>query len=152
MFIAPARCADMNFALHACSKINSGPYNCFYLMYVNRNEIQEMKMIQLFKKRSAVVVQRPMPSLVACLLFDFIGYASYAVPFFGEFLDLLWAPVSAIIFWKMFGFRKGFFGGVFSFAEELMPGLDFIPTFTINWVLLYFKRNKEALSLRTLIR
>lgn len=112
-------------------------------------------MKQLFRKKSAVVVmekQKPMPSLLLCLLFDFIGYASYAVPFFGEFFDLLWAPVSAIIFWKLFGFRKGFFGGVFSFIEELTPGLDFIPTFTINWVLLYFKRNKEALSFRSLIR
>ena len=111
-------------------------------------------MKQLFQKRSAIVVekQKPMPSLVACLLMDFIGYATYAVPFFGEFLDILWAPLSAIIFWKMFGFRKGFFGGVFSFIEELSPGLDFIPTFTINWVLLYFKRNKEAFSVRPFIR
>lgn len=111
-------------------------------------------MIQLFKKRSAPVVQeqKPLPSLVACLLFDFIGYATYALPFFGEFLDLVWAPVSALIFWKMFGFRKGFFGGVFSFVEELMPGLDFIPTFTINWVLLYFKQNKGALPARSLMR
>lgn len=112
-------------------------------------------MIQLFKKRTAVVLpekQQPMPSLVACLLFDFIGYASYGVPFFGEFLDLAWAPVSAIIFWKMFGFRKGFLGGLFSFTEEILPGLDFIPTFTINWVLLYFKRNKEALSVRPIAR
>ena len=71
-------------------------------------------MIQIFKKRSAIVVkeQRAMPSLLACLLMDFIGYATYAIPFFGEFLDILWAPVSAIIFWKMFGFRKGFFGHV----------------------------------------
>lgn len=111
-------------------------------------------MIQLFKKRSAIVVQEQThtPSLLACLAMDFAGYATYAIPFFGEFLDILWAPVSAIIFWKMFGFRKGFFGGVFSFVEELLPGFDFIPTFTINWVLLYFKRNKEALSIRPLIR
>ncbi len=111
-------------------------------------------MIQLFKKRSAIVVkeQKPLPSLLACLLFDFIGYASYAVPFLGEFLDIVWAPVSAVIFLNMFGFRKGFFGGVFIFVEELMPGLDFIPTFTINWFLLYFKRNKEVMSARPVIR
>ena len=111
-------------------------------------------MIQLFKKRTAAVVesQRPMPSLLLCLVFDLIGYASYAVPVFGEFFDLLWAPVSAIIFWKLFGFRKGFFGGVFSFIEELSPGLDFIPTFTINWLLLYFKRNKNAFSTRPIVR
>jgi hypothetical protein len=108
----------------------------------------------LFRKQKPLVTvqQKPLPSLLACILFDFIGYSSYAVPFFGEFLDFLWAPVSAIIFWKMFGFRKGFFGGVFSFIEELMPGLDFIPTFTINWLLLYFKRNKEALSMKPVIR
>jgi hypothetical protein len=108
----------------------------------------------IFRKQPTVVTvqQRPMPSLLACLLFDFIGYASYTVPFFGEFLDVLWAPVSAIIFWKLFGFKKGFFGGVFSFLEELTPGLDFIPTFTINWVLLYFKRNKEVLSIKPVIR
>ena len=107
-----------------------------------------------FRKQSPVVMvqQKPMPSLLLCLLFDFVGYASYTVPFVGEFFDLLWAPVSAIILWKMFGFRKGFFGGVFSFIEELTPGLDFIPTFTINWLMLYFKRNKGALSIKPVIR
>ena len=109
-------------------------------------------MLQLFKTRSAVVVQSPMPSLAACLLFDFIGYASYAVPFFGEFLDVLWAPVSAIIFWKMFGFKRGFFGGVFSFVEELMPGLDFIPTFTIAWFVRYFKKSNNTYTIRPLTR
>ncbi len=108
----------------------------------------------LFGKQPAVVTvkQKPMPSLLACLLFDFIGYASYGVPFFGEFLDFLWAPLSAIIFWKMFGFKKGFLGGAFSFFEELMPGLDFIPTFTISWFLLYSKRNKEVVSVRPAVR
>jgi hypothetical protein len=111
-------------------------------------------MKRLFGRQPAMITvkDKPMPSLLACLLFDFVGYASYAIPFLGEFLDLAWAPVSALLFWKMFGFKKGFFGGVFSFVEELMPGLDFIPTFTINWLLLYFKRNKQALSVRPVIR
>jgi hypothetical protein len=113
-----------------------------------------MNMKQLFGKQSSVVTvhEKPMPSLVACLFFDFIGYASYGVPILGEALDVLWAPLSAIIFWKMFGFKRGFFGGAFSFFEELMPGLDFIPTFTISWALVYFKRNKEALTVRPVIR
>lgn len=104
-------------------------------------------MKQLFQKKSAVVVekQKPMPSLVACLLMDAIGSAVILIPVAGE---LIWAPISAFLFWRMFGFRKGFLGGVFSFVEELIPGLDFIPTFTISWILLYLKRNKEALSFR----
>ena len=64
---------------------------------------------------------------------DAIGYATYAVPFLGEFADVIWAPVSAFIFYKTFGGRKGALGGVFTFVEELLPWTDFIPSFTIMW-------------------
>lgn len=73
------------------------------------------------------------PSLIFCLLMDVIGYATYALPFLGEFGDIVWAPVSALIFYKTFGGWKGAFGGVFNFVEELLPGFDFIPSFTIMW-------------------
>src|SRR5438270_13166699 len=104
-------------------------------------------MKQLFRKIPTEIViakQKPMPSLLACLLLDAIGSAVILIPVAGE---IIWAPISAFLYWRMFGFRKGFFGGVFSFVEELIPGLDFIPTFTISWALLYFKRNKEALAI-----
>lgn len=104
-------------------------------------------MKRLFYKKSetpVIIQEKPMPSLFSCLLMDFLGYATYAIPFVGEFLDLLWAPISAIVFMKMFGFRKGFFGGMFSFVEELLPGFDFIPTFTISWFIQYYKRNKNS--------
>ena len=106
----------------------------------------------LFRKKPAVIVtekQKPLPSLAMCLLMDIIGSAVILIPVAGE---VIWAPISAIIFWRMFGFRKGFLGGVFSFIEELIPGIDFIPTFTISWLLLYFKRNKTAFSLRPFTR
>ena len=66
---------------------------------------------------------------------DLVGYATYALPFFGEFADLFWAPVSAVIFYKTFGGWKGAFGGLFNFVEELLPFTDFVPSFTIMWVL-----------------
>jgi hypothetical protein len=74
------------------------------------------------------------PALWACILMDLLGCASYAVPVLGEASDVIWAPISAIIFYKMFGGSIGAFGGVFNFIEELFPGLDFMPTFTISWV------------------
>ncbi len=55
------------------------------------------------------------------------------LPFFGEAEDVLWAPLSGVIFYCMFGKRFGAAGGIFSFLEEISPGLDFIPTFTIAW-------------------
>ncbi|HTM92660.1 MAG TPA: hypothetical protein VL095_09585, partial [Flavisolibacter sp.] len=42
------------------------------------------------------VKQKPLPSLGFCILMDLIGYGSFAIPFFGEFFDLIWAPVSAL--------------------------------------------------------
>jgi hypothetical protein len=107
-----------------------------------------MKSLFFRKKTPVAIVQKQQPSLAFCLLMDFLGYATYAVPFFGEFLDILWAPVSAMIFWKMFGGTKGLFGGVFNFIEELLPGLDFIPTFTITWLIQYFQKSKTTIHLK----
>ena len=66
-------------------------------------------------------------------MLDIIGCTSYMLPFFGEAEDVLWAPLSGVIFYCMFGKRFGAAGGIFSFLEEISPGLDFIPTFTIAW-------------------
>ncbi|MFT3826306.1 MAG: hypothetical protein QM731_20450 [Chitinophagaceae bacterium] len=73
-------------------------------------------------------------SLAFCICMDLIGYLSYAVPVLGELTDILWAPVSALIFYFTFRRWKGVLGGLFNFAEELLPGLDFIPSFTIMWL------------------
>lgn len=89
-----------------------------------------------------IAPQRPLPSLAACLLMDAIGYASFLLPGIGEVADLAWAPISAMIFFKMFGGTRGLFGGLFNFVEELLPGLDFIPTFTLTWFLLSWQQRK----------
>jgi hypothetical protein len=96
-----------------------------------------------------IVASKPLPPLALCVLMDLLGCASYLIPFLGEFFDLVWAPVSAIIYVKLFGGVKGVFGGVFNFLEELLPGLDIIPTFTITWFMLYHKKSKKELSVST---
>ncbi|GAO42215.1 hypothetical protein [Flavihumibacter petaseus] len=84
------------------------------------------------------------PTLPLCLLLDAIGYFTYAIPVLGEFGDLLWAPVSGILFYRLFGGWKGALGGVFSFAEELLPFTDFIPSFTIGWFMMRLGRKNQA--------
>lgn len=74
------------------------------------------------------------PSLLFCLVMDGIGMLTFALPFFGEFGDIFWAPVSALIFFASFGGKKGAIGAMFNFMEEILPFLDFIPTFTIAWL------------------
>lgn len=81
---------------------------------------------------------------------DAVGYASYALPFLGEFADIIWAPISALIFFRTFGGWKGAFGSLFNFAEELLPGLDFIPSFTIMWAWkrITVKKNNVVLTMQ----
>ena len=74
------------------------------------------------------------PNLMICVIMDLIGCASYIFPVVGEVTDILWAPVSAFIFYRMFGGSAfAAFGSVFNFMEELFPGTDIIPCFTLGW-------------------
>jgi hypothetical protein len=80
------------------------------------------------------------PPIGLCIIMDLIGMASYALPWLGEFADIVWAPISGFIFYLLFGGRFGLLGGVLNFAEEIIPFTDIIPSFTIAW----FVRKKEA--------
>ena len=79
---------------------------------------------------------------------DLIGYATYAIPFLGEFADIIWAPISAIIFFISFGGWKGALGGIGNFIEEILPGTDFIPSFTIMWFLQNYRRKNVSTTPR----
>ena len=71
------------------------------------------------------------------ILFDAIGMLSFTIPLLGEFSDIIWAPISALLVYKMYKGAVGRIGGMVSFFEELIPGLDFIPTFTLTWIYKY---------------
>jgi hypothetical protein len=107
------------------------------------------KMKQLLFKRSKAVgpvvqnVQKALPSLGMCLVMDILGCVFVMIPLIGPVIEMLFAPISAIIYLRMFGVRRGLFGGIFNFVEELIPGLDFIPTFTITWFVRYANQKKE---------
>lgn len=81
-----------------------------------------------------------LPNIALCILLDVIGMASYFIPALGEFADVVWAPISALIFYKLFGGRFGMIGGVLNFLEEIIPFTDIIPSFTIAW----FIRKRDA--------
>lgn len=75
-----------------------------------------------------------LPSVYLCVFLDILGLVSYLIPLLGEAEDIAWAPVSAVLFYFLFGKKKfGIMGGLFSFLEQISPGLDFIPAFTIAW-------------------
>ena len=82
------------------------------------------------------------PSLILCILMDAVGYLTYLLPVIGEWGDIIWAPISAFLFYKMFGGKTGKVGALISFAEEILPFVDFIPTFTIGYIYNRFRKDK----------
>lgn len=74
-----------------------------------------------------------LPHIGICIIMDLIGMASYILPGVGEFSDIVWAPISGYVFYKLFGGRLGLIGGVLDFLEEILPYTDIIPSFTIAW-------------------
>lgn len=68
------------------------------------------------------------------LVMDLIGMASVAIPVIGPFLDLLWAPYAARKMGEMYPGRKGKLASILVFLEEILPGTDVIPTFTLMYL------------------
>ncbi|MDT0551730.1 hypothetical protein [Urechidicola vernalis] len=73
--------------------------------------------------------------LLLSILLDGIGMLSFVIPGAGEFMDIVWAPLSAYLILKLY---KGTFAKVaslISFGEEAgFIGTDIIPTFTLSWI------------------
>ncbi len=86
-----------------------------------------------------------LPNIAICIIMDAIGMATYIFTVLGEFGDIVWAPVSAYIFLKLFGGRFGLIGGVLNFLEEIIPYTDIIPSFTIAW---FIRKNQSDKLLR----
>lgn len=78
---------------------------------------------------------KALPNLALCILMDALGCATYIFPALAEFVDIIWAPISAYIFYKTFGGKVGRLGAVLNFIEEIVPGTDIIPSFTIAWAI-----------------
>ena len=78
--------------------------------------------------------KNPFSYLILSILFDAIGMLSYLIPFFGEFSDIVWAPISGWLMSKMYSSKQGKIAAVIQTIEELIPGFDVIPTFTLMWL------------------
>jgi len=93
-----------------------------------------------------------LPHIVICIVMDLLGMASYAFPVVAEYTDIVWAPISAYIFNKLFGGRLGLIGGVLNFLEEIIPFTDIIPSFTIAWFIRRREIEKELSNVSNLKR
>lgn len=72
--------------------------------------------------------------LIKGLVYDALGMATMALPVIGPFLDLAWAPYAANKMREMYPGKKGKLASVLVFLEEILPGTDIVPTFTLMWL------------------
>ena len=87
--------------------------------------------------------KNPVIYLVLSILLDAIGMLSYLVPAFGEFSDFVWAPLSGWIMIRMSSNKQGKVAAVVQTIEELIPGFDVVPTFTIMWIYIFVLKKKS---------
>jgi len=67
------------------------------------------------------------------VILDLIGVGTSFIPF----IDLIWAPFAAKKMMDMYDGDKGKIAAWIVFIEEILPGTDFIPTFTLMWIYTY---------------
>ncbi len=78
------------------------------------------------------------------LFMDLVGLVSFIVPGLGESIDFVWAPISSFILAKMYKGNVGKVGAIVNFIEEISPGLDVIPTFTLTWAYTYYYSKRKS--------
>jgi len=78
------------------------------------------------------------------ILFDGLGMVSLLLPGVGPALDLVWAPVAGWLMTRMYPGKRGRAAAFLAFAEEILPGTDVIPTFTLMWVYTYLVRKRPV--------
>lgn len=71
---------------------------------------------------------------------------SFVIPFVGEFGDVVWAPLSGWIMTRMYKGTTGKIAGAVTFIEEILPGIDIIPSFTLMWIYASFIEKDKMLD------
>mmetsp|Transcript_20102 Transcript_20102/g.34376 ORF Transcript_20102/g.34376 Transcript_20102/m.34376 type:complete len:104 (+) Transcript_20102:70-381(+) len=84
--------------------------------------------------------------LIICVIVDTIGFLTYLIPGLGEAADVGWAPISGFIIYSLFQ-RSDM--AILGFAEELLPGLDFIPTACVALFLEEREKRRQRAGERT---
>jgi hypothetical protein len=75
----------------------------------------------------------PWSRLVVSLTVDALGSATYLVPAVGELGDLAWAPLQTCLIMAMYNTTSPQLKYL-SFAEEILPFTDIVPTATLGWL------------------
>lgn len=88
--------------------------------------------------------------LIKGIVYDALGMATMAIPLVGPFLDLLWAPYAAKKMSEMYPGKKGKIASALVFLEEILPGTDIIPTFTLMWLYTFVWKKEKTPAMQVI--
>jgi len=97
--------------------------------------------ITISKSRSATKFRKiddPPPQvldftkLIFCICIDILGSANEAIPLAGEFVDVIYAPIAALLLRQLFAGSNVV--ALLEFTEEILPFTDVLPLATICWI------------------
>lgn len=117
------------------------------LLFQGSESNQGLAPAEFAAKLQQYVIENPSHKLLASLVIDFLGTATFAVPVVGELADILWAPVSAKLVSELYSESSPRIKYL-AFMEELLPFTDIIPTATLAW---YVRGRRAAPSVMTRI-
>lgn len=85
--------------------------------------------------------------LFLCICIDILGSANEAIPLVGELVDVVYAPIAALLLRQLFSGSNIVF--LLEFTEEILPFTDVLPLATICWVVeAFFASGNLARALR----
>lgn len=70
--------------------------------------------------------------LIFCICIDILGSSNEAMPLAGEFVDVIYAPIAALLLRQLFAGSNVV--ALLEFTEEILPFTDVLPLATICWV------------------
>lgn len=70
--------------------------------------------------------------LIFCICIDILGSGNEAIPLAGEFVDVIYAPIAALLLRQLFAGSNVV--ALLEFTEEILPFTDVLPLATICWV------------------
>ena len=70
--------------------------------------------------------------LLICICIDILGSANEAIPLVGEVVDVIYAPIAALLLRQLFSGSNIIF--LLEFTEEILPFTDILPLATICWM------------------
>ena len=70
--------------------------------------------------------------LLFCISIDVLGSSNEVIPLVGEVVDVIYAPIAALLLRQLFQGSNVIF--LLEFTEEILPFTDIVPLATICWV------------------